>query len=79
VSTWSAEAQSAEQILREAAQLVTDERAATARQRAHELFLAAPWLAADIDGRVPGCINLRFGDLYALLVLADAPSLAEKE
>ncbi len=65
-------ASSAEKMLRDAAQAITDERADLARKNVIELFDNAPWLAAT-ETAVPGCLNLRYCDLYALAVLTAQP------
>ena len=65
-------------VLRDAAQAVTDERADVARKNVIELFDNTPWLA-DAETAVPGCLNLRYCDLYALAVLTAQPQPDEAQ
>jgi ElaB/YqjD/DUF883 family membrane-anchored ribosome-binding protein len=59
----------AEAVLRDAANAVTDDRAKHAVGVARELFDNAPWLATT-EAPIGGCLNMRYCDLYALLVIA---------
>ena len=48
--------------------MATDKEIETARSRLRQLFDGSPWLRdkQNRDGFVPGCMNLTWGDLFAL-------------
>lgn len=73
----SDDVKTASQMLSEARQAITAVDVARAIGRANQMFDSAPWLARAAT-HVPGCANLTYTDLHALVVAAELRQLRDR-